>query len=264
MNYYLSADSFYSQDELAHYGILGMKWGVRRYQNQDGSLTDIGKKRLRIDNDTNTYNSDISIRLADKYYNSNSSRLRKKYKSVHKAQKEFNERKFREYQQFVDSKRAENRRKLPFKERNADLKSAYEAWTANDYTESHQANYEKFAKELGRVAKLDSYNGFRSARFVHDQQYRTLADISTSANKGQSYILNNLDRSKFVIKETGLTDLKKFDKIRSEAKQSPEYKAYSNAEEIADNKIVKKLLNDMGFSDTEQTRKWMSVLAFET
>lgn len=91
-----------------------------------------------------------------------------------------------------------------------------------------------------------------------------MADISTSANKGQAYILNNLDRSKFVIKETGLTDWKKFDKIRSEAKQSPEYKAYSNAEEIADNKIVKKLLNDMGFSDTEQTRKWMSVLAFET
>lgn len=30
---------------LAHYGVLGMKWGVRRYQNKDGSLTKAGKKR---------------------------------------------------------------------------------------------------------------------------------------------------------------------------------------------------------------------------
>lgn len=32
-------------DELSHYGIKGMKWGVRRYQNADGSLTAAGKKR---------------------------------------------------------------------------------------------------------------------------------------------------------------------------------------------------------------------------
>ena len=33
------------QNELAHHGIKGMKWGVRRFQNKDGSLTPAGKRR---------------------------------------------------------------------------------------------------------------------------------------------------------------------------------------------------------------------------
>lgn len=84
---------FYN-NELHHAGIRGMKWGVRRYQNKDGSLTDAGRKRYardarekeydKYDSETRTYykeskkngRSDLAAD-ADRYAKEDLSRSRK-------------------------------------------------------------------------------------------------------------------------------------------------------------------------------------------
>ncbi len=53
------------KSELSHHGIKGQKWGIRRFQNKDGTLTNEGRERYNEDEDT--YESDSTINSENKH-----------------------------------------------------------------------------------------------------------------------------------------------------------------------------------------------------
>ena len=55
-----------TKDYILHHGIKGQKWYVRRYQNEDGTLTEEGRRRLGIGQYESDHDSDITLKKGTK------------------------------------------------------------------------------------------------------------------------------------------------------------------------------------------------------
>ena len=93
-------------NELYHHGIKGQKWGVRRYQNPDGSLTSLGKKKLKNGVEHLRDNGTKSIKKAGKFIKKHESEI----KTYHENSKRIESMSDQEIQRRI--RRLENEKKL--------------------------------------------------------------------------------------------------------------------------------------------------------
>ena len=81
------------EDFLMHHGILGQKWGVRRYQNKDGSLTAAGRARYLSDNTNQSIAKDRKFMKNDQDYDEETYQ---KVSSMHEARLNYKQNKTKE------------------------------------------------------------------------------------------------------------------------------------------------------------------------
>ena len=140
--------------ELYHWGIKGMKWGVRRYQNPDGSLTSAGRKRY-IGSDGNL------TKAGKKYYAKESERLRNERKVLNAKQRsESKLAKLEEMRKANNEKKGENNPEILDKTKKKSVK---------DMTD------QELNSAINRARMEDQYNQLRPEK-TKDPKFKKLMD----------------------------------------------------------------------------------------
>lgn len=178
---------FKDENELTHWGVRGMRWGIRRYQNKDGSLTKAGQQRYKDElAAVRTQEKTLKNRKA---VQTKMDKLAARKKAVEEDKKKFDE----------EQKKAKEASKNPKKAAKEAEKAAKEAEKAAKKEAEKAAK--KSIKEMG-----DEELAYKIRRTQMEKQYEALVAEPEPAAKGDGFVKDFMNKSAVpAVQEAGKT-----------------------------------------------------------